>query len=342
MPLRRSNNNSPRQTKRWKKRIDNYISFENFMIRWHQNHPSKQQQQHSRRVSGENTHSGNNVPDSRSHPHAPPIQGFMIQKEAQERARQRALEANQHRQPVLGNQRPSNPYSTPRSSGSQGSGSGGIRDLSSSSGYAFSGAVGDHGKRRRAMSPSQAFTMQPPGSYSVARGPSNYFQQPPAGYSSGRHWRNFLPSKTCFLFRFPYVMVVRKYNCRETLRTIPFFVCMGGWLFDTHVGQAMIALCRDIGERLLMGFQPQEYQFKKSNSVCMVLVLLQFRLICLCLCMFSWEAAFLVSLLIERTNHPHWGVMILLRWSFLPREHCCSWWWASLERNQSDPIRLES
>lgn len=40
MPLRRSNNNSPRQTKRWKKRIDNYISFENFMIRWHQNHPS--------------------------------------------------------------------------------------------------------------------------------------------------------------------------------------------------------------------------------------------------------------------------------------------------------------
>lgn len=147
----------------------------------------QQQQQHSRRVSGENTHSGNNVPDSRSHPHAPPIQGFMIQKEAQERARQRALEANQHRQPVLGNQRPSNPYSTPRSSGSQGSGSGGIRDLSSSSGYAFSGAVGDHGKRRRAMSPSQAFTMQPPGSYSVARGPSNYFQQPPAGYSSGRH-----------------------------------------------------------------------------------------------------------------------------------------------------------
>lgn len=87
----------------------------------------------------------------------------------------------------------------------------------------------------------------------------------------------------------------------------------------------MIALCRDIGERLLMGFQPQEYQFKKSNSVCMVLVLLQFRLICLCLCVFSWEAAFLVSLLIERTNHPHWGVMILLRWFILPREHCCSW-----------------
>lgn len=152
--------------------------------------PESPNQQHPpRRVSGENGHSGSNVPDSRSHPQAPPMQGFMIQKEAQERARQRALEANQHRQPVLGSHRSSNPYSTPRSSGSQGSGSGGIRDLSSTSAYAFSGAVGGdpNVKRRRAMSPSQAFTMQPPGSYSIARGPSNYFQQPPGGYSSGRH-----------------------------------------------------------------------------------------------------------------------------------------------------------
>ena len=153
--------------------------------------PESPNQQHPpHRVSGENVHAANNVPDSRSRPQAPPMQGFMIQKEAQERARQRALEANQHRQPVLGNQRPSNPYSTPRSSGSQGSGSGGIRDLSSTSAYAFTSAVGDlNGKRRRAMSPSHAFTMQPPGSYSVARGPSNYFQQqpPPGGYSSGRH-----------------------------------------------------------------------------------------------------------------------------------------------------------
>lgn len=136
----------------------------------------------------------------------PPMQGFMIQKEAQERARQRALEAPHQRTPVLGHrngdghgsggraphhqQQPSNPYATPRSSGSHGSGSGGIRDLSASSGYAFSG--GGTGptdnKRRRAMSPSQAFAMQPPGSYSVARGPSNYFQQQGGGgYMSGRH-----------------------------------------------------------------------------------------------------------------------------------------------------------
>jgi hypothetical protein len=151
------------------------------------------------------------------HPHhhqqqqPPPMQGFMIQKEAHERARQRALEAPHQRTPVLGHRNnhggggsggrhpPSNPYATPRSSGSrgsQGSGSGAIRDLSSSSGYAFSsGGTGapaaaadpNHTKRRRGMSPTQAFAMQPPGSYSVARGPSNYFQQGGGGgYSNSR------------------------------------------------------------------------------------------------------------------------------------------------------------
>ncbi len=150
--------------------------------------PESPKQHLPRRVSGESIPGGNNPPTSRSQQHAPPMQGFMIQKEAQERARQRALDTNQHRTPVLGKQRPDNPYSTPRSSGSQGSGSGGIRDLSSTSAYAFSGAVGDfNSKRRRALSPNQAFAMQPPGSYSLARGPSNYFQQQHGEYPSGRH-----------------------------------------------------------------------------------------------------------------------------------------------------------
>lgn len=128
-------------------------------------------------------HSGLVPPSSRSqHPQQqqqhqpPPMQGFMIQKEAQERARQRALEAPHQRTPVLGHHQPIpiNPYSTPRSSGSQGSGSAGGDGIN---------------KRRRGMSPSQAFAMQPPGSYSIARGPSNYFQQHSiggGGYSSRR------------------------------------------------------------------------------------------------------------------------------------------------------------
>lgn len=165
--------------------------------------PESPKQHPSRRVSSDSggPPGGHNPPGSRSqqgqHYQAPPMQGFMIQKEAQERARQMALDTNQHRTPVLGNHRPNNPYATPRSSGSQGSGSGGIRDLSSTSAYAFSGAVGDfNSKRRRALSPTQAFTMQPPGSYSAARGPTNFFQnhhhqqqqpQQQGGYPMGRH-----------------------------------------------------------------------------------------------------------------------------------------------------------
>jgi len=135
----------------------------------------------SRRVS----HDGSSVvPGSARQQQAPPpMQGFMIQKENQERARQRAMDGTP-RPPIMGH--PPNPYSTPRSRGSQGSGgggggSGGIRDLSNT-GYAFSGAGA---KRQRAMSPSQAFNMQPPGSYSVSKGPTNYFQHQ-QGYSNHR------------------------------------------------------------------------------------------------------------------------------------------------------------
>lgn len=120
----------------------------------------------------------------------PPIQGFMIQKEAQERARQRAIDASQHRNaPLLGGtNRLINPYdgypgSRPRSSGS--AGSGGIRNISSASGYAFTGGSNNDYKRRRAMSPSQAMAMQPSGTYSVTRGPTNFFHQGGSGSSAG-------------------------------------------------------------------------------------------------------------------------------------------------------------
>ena len=152
----------------------------------------------ARRVSGE----GMGVPQ-------PPIKGFMIQKEAHERAKQRAMEPPQ-RAPVLGghphshsgrqaqsyisqvNTMPQQRHSSsqqrhPSSSRSHGSGGGssvGIRDFTSSTQYAFSS--GGNKRRRtpqervqqaRAMSPSQAFAAQPPGSYSTARGPASYFQQ---------------------------------------------------------------------------------------------------------------------------------------------------------------------
>jgi hypothetical protein len=138
----------------------------------------------------------------------PPMKGFMIQKEAQARAKQLALEAPQ-RNPVLGgsanpyqqNYRPhshsgTESYGTPaptmqRPYSTDSGGSGGIRNLNSSSGYAFSGGNNKRGRgmtpemsqrnNPRAMSPSQAFAVQPSGSYSTARGPANFFQQPGYG-----------------------------------------------------------------------------------------------------------------------------------------------------------------
>jgi hypothetical protein len=127
----------------------------------------------------------------------PPMKGFMIQKEAQERAKQRALEAPQ-RNPVLGGHSHSGieSYGTPvptmqRPYSTDSGGSGGIRNLNASSGYAFSGGVNKRGRgmtpemaqrnNPRAMSPSQAFAIQPSGSYNTARGPANFFQQPGYG-----------------------------------------------------------------------------------------------------------------------------------------------------------------
>jgi hypothetical protein len=115
----------------------------------------------SRRVS--NGSSSHVVPGSRQH--APPMPGFMIQKEEQERARHRAIEQGSARPPILGHlhqQAQRNPYHRPMF-GSQGSGG--------------SGGFHHGNKRPRAMSPSQAFGMQPPGSYSASRGPVNFFQQ---------------------------------------------------------------------------------------------------------------------------------------------------------------------
>lgn len=168
---------------------------------------------------------GDNVPTSSSQQQrgghqqqgvAPPMKGFMIQKEAQERAKQRALEGPQRRAPILGagsrndgmnsNSRgmPGQQYySTPAIQNQQrqqqrpfsngsGGGSVGIRDFTSS--YSFSGGSGKRRRGRspsatvnpssgypqqhsRGLSPSQAFAAQPPGSYSVNRGPSAAFQQ---------------------------------------------------------------------------------------------------------------------------------------------------------------------
>ena len=171
--------------------------------------PNQDQQQQQQTSSSRRVSNAAMIPPGssrRSNPPAaaaPPLQGFMIQKEAQERARQRALVETPLRAPMRmmshgSGHPPSNPYvtttttSTPRSSGgnsSQGSESGGIRDLTSSS-FAFAGGgSGDYQNKRRrgAMSPSQALSMQPPGSYSVSRGPTNYFhqqQQHGGGYMS--------------------------------------------------------------------------------------------------------------------------------------------------------------
>jgi hypothetical protein len=173
----------------------------------------------------------------------PPLKGFIMQKEANERAKQRTLEQAQQRTPIFGGQ-PSHhhhqqqqqqhhhrssssrqqsyigggmmphhqqiPQQRPFSADSGGSGaSSQIRDLNSSSGYAFTGSDRGHPhpsqqqqqqqqqqqhiKRRRgkspsdnvragsyprAMSPSAAFTQQTQGG---GRGPSSYFQQPGYG-----------------------------------------------------------------------------------------------------------------------------------------------------------------
>jgi hypothetical protein len=175
--------------------------------------------------SGEPRHvSGDGQQQQRSM--EPPLQGFMMQKEANERAKQLALEQPQ-RTPLLGatsnhhhnphhsgrplsggahpsymmapathHQIPQRPYST--DSGGSGGNSGIRRDLTSSSGYVFSGSSssqqqvskrhrgqppppgGIHPSNARSMSPSQAFGSH--GTSSAAgRGPSNYFQQ--QGYS---------------------------------------------------------------------------------------------------------------------------------------------------------------
>jgi hypothetical protein len=133
----------------------------------------------------------------------PPIQGFMIQKEAQERAKQRVLESPQYRRPIIGSHENGkenyeqsshghadgcrgNRLQTPQRPYSGGTvGSGGIRNITSSSGFAFSGGM--HKKPRSSSggaSPSQAFVNHQSGSYSV-RSPSNAFQN--RGYSQNQY-----------------------------------------------------------------------------------------------------------------------------------------------------------
>eukprot|EP00980_Cylindrotheca_fusiformis_P004971 scaffold1054_cov124-Cylindrotheca_fusiformis.AAC.11 len=130
----------------------------------------------------------------------PPIQGFMIQKEAEERAKQRVLESPQVRRPIIGSHENSNPppshvlgdgyhgtrLETPQRPYSGGTvGSGGIRNITSSSGFAFSGGI--HKKRRSSsggISPSQAFVNQSSAGYS-GRSPSSAFQN--RGYSQRQY-----------------------------------------------------------------------------------------------------------------------------------------------------------
>lgn len=152
--------------------------------------PTSSHDRGPRRVSGAgmpSTPRGNIQPK-------PPIQGFMIQKEAEERAKQRVLESPQYRRPIIGSQEHSKQnyglsahahgdgyhgsrLQTPQRPYSGGTvGSGGIRNITSSSGFAFSGGM--HKKRRSSSagaSPSQAFVNQPSASYG-ARSPSSTFQ----------------------------------------------------------------------------------------------------------------------------------------------------------------------
>jgi hypothetical protein len=171
-----------------------------------------------RRVSG----AGMGTPSSFQQPPQPPIQGFMVQKEAQERAKQRVLESPQYRRPIIGgggggggrqhedkeNFRTTNHLSnhsdrchhqhhrrryqqhhrhhsghstssiqTPQRPYSGGTvGSGGIRNLTSSSGFAFSGRIQKKIRSSTSssggdVSPSQAFVNNSSGGYNI-RSPS--------------------------------------------------------------------------------------------------------------------------------------------------------------------------
>ncbi|KAL3939769.1 MAG: hypothetical protein SGBAC_005572 [Bacillariaceae sp.] len=138
--------------------------------------------------------SGAGMPPGSSHgPPQPPIQGFMIQREAQERAKQRKLETPQRRRPIMGgnaseNYRPTSHaggYNNPNHSQShQGRFSGdssvspaGIRNITAATGFSFSG--GQKKPRTPASggtSPSHAFLSNPSGSYSRSQSPSSAFQ----------------------------------------------------------------------------------------------------------------------------------------------------------------------
>ena len=129
--------------------------------------PSDHQHASRTNVAGVSAHV---VPGSRQQ--APPMRGFMIQKEEQERARHLAMEQGTTRQPIMGHLHPQsqrNPYTSP---------------MHNRPGSGGTGAYLNGNKRSRPMSPSQAFGMHPPGSYSVSRGPVNFFQQG-GSYSGG-------------------------------------------------------------------------------------------------------------------------------------------------------------
>jgi hypothetical protein len=130
----------------------------------------------------------------------PPLKGFLLQKEAQERAKQQALAQSQgHRPMILGGNpynrqgRPSSTehsFMTPPTQAVEGIDTGRIRSLNSYTGFAFSSqpATQHINKRRRgqpgnidshqgAMSPSHAFSHGQSGGQTAARGPATYFQQ---------------------------------------------------------------------------------------------------------------------------------------------------------------------
>lgn len=111
----------------------------------------------------------------------PPIQGFMVQREAQERAKQRQLETPQRHRPIMGSASHSGGYGsghiqTPQRGygGDSSISPNGIRNISASTSFAFSG--GQKKMRTGGASPSQAFLSNPSGPYSRSQSPSSAFQ----------------------------------------------------------------------------------------------------------------------------------------------------------------------
>ncbi|CAJ1961431.1 unnamed protein product [Cylindrotheca closterium] len=144
---------------------------------YHESNMRSQSPQGPRRVSGAG------LPQSSSRgPPQPPIQGFMIQREAQERAKQQKLETPQRRRPIMGSQ--SGGYNQHHHQSQQGRfpgdssiSPGGIRNITAATSFSFSGGQTKmRSSSSGGASPSQAFLSKPPGSYSRSQSPSSAFQ----------------------------------------------------------------------------------------------------------------------------------------------------------------------